>query len=492
MARAHADARMGWVTAPSPVHDSPESARALGLDWLGFKRDDLIEGLVGGTKVRKLDGLLSTPPFCDAPAWASMGAIGSGHLVTLSAAARELGRSLYAHVFWEPATPGIVDSLAYVASGPGGVRYTHSRVGLALSRPGLLLASRHRGHPVVPAGATAPAGIAGVVRGAMELAEQGDEVPPLDRVYVALGSGGTVAGLLLGLGLAGLRPRICAVAAVERVFVSERRIRRLVEATAAWMGVEVPPLPRLAIDHGQLGRGYGISTPASREACERFEMLEPLYSGKAMAALLADPGEGRVLVWVTPRRREALPHAEDWVERLPRALRRRLAGRGPTRRWVVAAGGAALLGARVLGYAEGRGETLADFEVALLRAASEALFPDVPAAVHAAVPARIDAYLRTFPPSLVRQLHAALALIEHGTLLGGEWRRFTRLEVDARARLLDTLARRGGVQAELYRAVRDCCALAVYQHPATWAALGYGGPLLPSTPRTDAYGALRR
>ena len=90
----------------------------------------------------------------------------------------------------------------------------------------------------------------------------------------------------------------------------------------------------------------------------------------------------------------------------------------------------------------------------------------------------------------MRQLHAALATLEHGTLLGGELTRFTRLGTAERAALLDTLAERGGVQAEIYRAVRDCCALAIYQQPATWPDLDYGGPLVTPGDRPDTYASL--
>ena len=84
-----------------------------------------------------------------------------------------------------------------------------------------------------------------------------------------------------------------------------------------------------------------------------------------------------------------------------------------------------------------------DFEAKLVTAASEALFPALPEAVHAQVSGRVDAWLTTLPPGLVRQLHAALATLEHGTLLGGELTRFTRLGTAERAALLDTLAERG-------------------------------------------------
>jgi D-cysteine desulfhydrase len=68
---------LGWVKTPSPVTSLPDLAKHLRLGALTVKRDDELDALHGGNKARKLDVLLATPPFKDAPAWASLGAIGS-------------------------------------------------------------------------------------------------------------------------------------------------------------------------------------------------------------------------------------------------------------------------------------------------------------------------------------------------------------------------------------------------------------------------------
>ena len=78
---------LGWVKAPSPVMALPALAKHLKLGSLVVKRDDQLDALHGGNKARKLDVLLATPAFKDAPKWASLGAIGSGHLAACTAAA---------------------------------------------------------------------------------------------------------------------------------------------------------------------------------------------------------------------------------------------------------------------------------------------------------------------------------------------------------------------------------------------------------------------
>ncbi len=500
--------RLGWVGAPSPVDSLPSLAAELDLAWLGVKRDDRLTRLHGGSKVRKLDFLLAEAPFARAPRWASVGAIGSGHLVALAAAAAALERSLDAHLFWEPPDRGVLDNLAFIASGPTRLSYTHGRVGLALRHPALLVGHTWRGAAVIAPGGSTGAGMAGTVRGGLELAVQvaAGALPCPDRLYVPLGSGGTAVGLALGVALGGLPTVVHAVSATERIFTTRRRLMGLQREAVRWLrahGIDVPPACRAlpAQVHGFVGRAYGVATEASRAAVERLAAariaLEPIYSGKAMAALLAarHPGE-RVLFWLTPRDAAPLPHDDAWQERLPAALRRRLAGgRGPTRRRLILAGGAALIGGgaalRLSGYPDAPGGArLAPWAMAVIEAASEALLPPAPAAPPGEVARNVDAYLVTFPPDLVREVKGMLAVVEHGPALRLELHRFTALPLERRRAWLESLAAAGGLKAQIHRGLRDLCMLGYYQRPEAWPALSYGGPWVGGEARPDPYARL--
>ncbi|WP_437323754.1 1-aminocyclopropane-1-carboxylate deaminase/D-cysteine desulfhydrase [Sorangium sp. So ce381] len=331
--------RLGWVGAPSPVTALPRLASALGIEFLGVKRDDLCEPLHGGMKMRKLDYVLAAPPFSTSAAWSAAGGIGSGNVAALVAAAQRLGRRVHAHLFWTDLSRGVIDNLAFTASGPASIRFYPSRAALALARPSLFLPLRARdddGAAIVPLGATSALGMVGAARAALELGAQirAGELPEPARVYVPLGSGGTAAGLAVGLALGGLRSRVVAVAVVERLLASRFRLRALtaeLRAALAQRGVApVPPAAPIDVVHGYLGRGYGSPTPASLAACDALAAegisLEPVYTGKAMAALMAHARErrlGPVLFWQTARR-EPLPRSDGFCERLPAALARRL------------------------------------------------------------------------------------------------------------------------------------------------------------------------
>ena len=504
---------LGWIGEPTPVERLTALEDELGLDYLGVKRDDLCGALVGGTKARKLDVLLAEPAFRNAPGWHALGAIGSGQLVALCAAAQQLGRHLWAQCFWEPPGQQVLENLAFVASGPTSLRFHSSRTALAIKDPLLLLGKARNGAPVIAPGASAEAGIAGIAAAGLELSEQirSGELPEPERVYVPMGSGGIAAGLSVGFALAGLRTTIHAIAVVERTLSPDWRLHQLQRRVIRWLrGRHVPgagrcePVP-VRIDRSQLGSAYGVATAASSRVCETFQAyglaLEPIYSGKAMAALLADARRmripsrerrSRILFWVTPHR-PGLPRTDDWQQRLPSALASRLQatetgsepGSRPGRRiWIAGAGlgaGGALIWSRLSGYPprpNWQGRVLSATEAQILDAIAEALLPPAPRGDRLyAVADKVDALLSRMPSWLHREVHRLLALLEHGTVLGLEVSRLTELEPEQRERFLAGLATREGVLRHAYKAVRALCFFAHYQQPQTWASLEYPGPL---------------
>ncbi|MBU1896434.1 pyridoxal-phosphate dependent enzyme [Myxococcota bacterium] len=313
----------GWIEAPSPITPLPAWAARLGLRGLWVKRDDQLEALGGGAKIRKLNTLLAAPRLAGPGPLRSVGAIGSGHLVSLCRAAKALGRPFEAHVFWEPPSPTVLTHLAEIVAGATRLRFYEGRGGLLWHPPALLGG--------VPPGASALEGLLGLVLAARELKAQIDAgvLPAPDVIYTPLGTGGLAAGLAVGLAAVGLRrARIRAVAVVERALSPDWLLARRVERLARHIGLQ-GPAAKVEIDRSQLGAGYGIATLAATEALHHMPQLplEALYSGKAMAALMAAPPRGqRVLFWLTPGRRSAeVPSWRALEGRLPRRLEARLA-----------------------------------------------------------------------------------------------------------------------------------------------------------------------
>ncbi len=198
--------RIGLVEGPSPLCKAPELAGRAGIGTLRLKRDDLFPALWGGTKVRKLDLLLAVEPFRSAPAWVVAGAVGSGQVAAVVAAGQRFSRPVHAHLFCTPLHAHGRENLAWTASHAAVLHAYRSQVDLALRAPGVVLGRSTGAGAVVPIGATSPRGMLGCVLGGIELAAQiaTSPDPAPDAVYVALGSGGTAAGIAVGLALAGI------------------------------------------------------------------------------------------------------------------------------------------------------------------------------------------------------------------------------------------------------------------------------------------------
>jgi D-cysteine desulfhydrase len=167
----------------------------------------------------------------------------------------------------------------------------------------------------IPAGGSSALGALGHANAAVELADQlaRTSARAPDTLVVPLGSGGTAAGLMLGLALAGLPTRVVGVRVVPRVVGNHRRVMRLARAAAVRFGelagVAAPEIDedRLVVEQAQYGGAYARETDASRAALALVRAaggpsLEGTYSAKALAAALArartTPGE-RTLFWLT-------------------------------------------------------------------------------------------------------------------------------------------------------------------------------------------------
>jgi 1-aminocyclopropane-1-carboxylate deaminase/D-cysteine desulfhydrase-like pyridoxal-dependent ACC family enzyme len=132
----------------------------------------------------------------------------------------------------------------------------------------------------------------GYVPAAFELAEQlRGSGARCDHLVVAVGSGGTYAGLLLGLRLAGVDAHVLGVSVSTPASALRRYIHEQVQAAAQILDVSSPVRDDdLDITDAHIGPGYGIPTEDSLAAIRLAAhteglLFDPTYTGKAWAAL---------------------------------------------------------------------------------------------------------------------------------------------------------------------------------------------------------------
>jgi D-cysteine desulfhydrase len=265
---------------------------------LWVKRDDLTHAVYGGNKVRKLERILARAQARGATRLVTVGAIGSHHVLATTYFGRLAGFDVEAVLVPQPRTEHA--ALVIRVSLALGLRVFPVR-SWALA-PFAIAARMAHGAHFIPLGGSSVDGAMAYVDAARELAAQvrSGVLPEPDACVVALGSGGTAAGLAAGLAAAGLRTRVVAVAVSPPValvrllarglaWASRRRARR----EAAQEGPPADSLPtRMAIDPRFLGAGYGHPTAEGEDATrvaarEAGLVLDPTYTAKAFACALA-------------------------------------------------------------------------------------------------------------------------------------------------------------------------------------------------------------
>ncbi len=310
---------------PSPV----ERVTLEGVGELWLKRDDRNAPAAAGNKVRALEFLLGSVEPGEIVITA--GGQGSTHVfATAVHAARLGGRTIAAR--W-PHDMGPESPIVAQAARRACVHVTDCRwVGGALAqvaawrvgigvRAATGAVSRIRRH-YLPIGGSNALGALGHVNAGLELARQVEagELPDPSHVVVPLGSGGTAAGLSLGLGIGGSRATVIAARVGPRAVANLAHVQVLIDRTSRLIrrlggGQTTLPAAPVVVDHHVYGGAYGRPLAEGDRAAALLRsagpshaplVLDATYAAKAGAAAVAlvrartsVDGRESVLLWVT-------------------------------------------------------------------------------------------------------------------------------------------------------------------------------------------------
>ncbi|RME27778.1 MAG: pyridoxal-phosphate dependent enzyme [Deltaproteobacteria bacterium] len=314
------------ATLPTPA----EQLRLPGTrSSLWIKRDDLTSPLYGGNKVRKLEFLLAEARRKGARRVLTVGAWGSNHLLATVLHSRSIGMKATGVIFPQPLTEHVERNLAADRGAGASLMKIPSKYAIPAGVVAAMARETARdGRPpyYIPGGGSSPLGILGYVNAGCELARQVEQgmLPAPKKIFVAYGTGGTAAGLVIGLRLGGLRTKVVAVRVIDRLVANRPRLLALIGAalglarSAGDAAAFVQPASDdFEVDHRFIGRGYGHPTPEAERASSIFReagiTMECTYTAKAAAAMLdaARQERGPLLYWHT------LSSADisGWVER---------------------------------------------------------------------------------------------------------------------------------------------------------------------------------
>ncbi len=329
---------------PTPVTEARHFAEAKGLRAFYVKREDRSHPECGGNKIRGLEFLLAEAQQRGAGTILTAGAVGSHHVCRTAWHARRLGMDTVGLVVAQPVSAYVRRNLM-LGLDAGAVYVPANRLTLLPKAALQILGSGGRRGGRRPylaiLGGTSPLSCLGHVSAAMELAQQieAGELPAPDYLYVALGSLGTAAGLVVGLALAGLRTRVVGVVVSYRWYCTAGRWRRLARRVLRLMRAHDPSVPEidtggleLSVVASALGNGYAAFTPASAELSRDFYAsqrirLDGTYTAKVLDGAMQYIHAGRLhdrihLFWHTYQTARIDADSAEQVASLPARLRR--------------------------------------------------------------------------------------------------------------------------------------------------------------------------
>lgn len=289
--------RVELVRWETPIQYLPRVSRKLGVD-VYVKRDDLTGFGIGGNKVRKLEFLLGDAVAKGCDTVITTGAVHSNHAFVTALTAKSLGLDAVLVLYGKEQLKGnyLLDKLMGIETRVYDVERTSELWPIA-QKVAEELRNEGKKPYLIPAGGASPVGTLGYVRAAGEIYSQIRQLGvEFDSVVDAVGSGGTLAGLLLGSTIIDAPWQVVGIDVGGFVEGLNERVKNLALEAAELMGLSVDvPEPKI-YDYG-----FGAYGKIVREVAEliRFVgtsegiILDPVYTGKAFYGLmeLAEKGE---------------------------------------------------------------------------------------------------------------------------------------------------------------------------------------------------------
>jgi D-cysteine desulfhydrase family pyridoxal phosphate-dependent enzyme len=295
--------RVRFAHLPSALEEMLNLSKALGGPSIWVKRDDQIGLGVGGNKVRKLEFLMGEALSKGAKKVVTFGGVHSNHVRQTASAARKLGLEPILFILGKKPEKYkgnlLLDrlygaELKFVDLGEAGGRMTIETAEKLMRGMARLFPSvGWRETYIIPLGGHSPVGCLGYVNAAFELAKQAEERNlKVDYVVTAVGTGGTMAGLMAGFRLLGAGTKVIGIDVGGLWKGFKGSIARMASQVAELLGEKVPFREEdVLLYEDYVGEAYAHPTPECWEAIRLLArkeglVLDPIYTGKAMAGLI--------------------------------------------------------------------------------------------------------------------------------------------------------------------------------------------------------------
>lgn len=283
---------------PTPLQPLETLTKILAGPRILIKRDDCTQLAMGGNKTRKLEFELGEALRLRASSIVATGVIQSNFIRQTAAACAKLG--LDCHLVLEKRVSGQGEEYARSGNflldrlfGARVERIASSAVEASAAMAELMqkLVAEGKRPYRLPNGASSPLGSLGYVRCAQEILGQLDCLGVKRATVVhASSGGGTQTGLLAGFHQLQEDIKVVSISVTNLASVQVAKVSEMLEQTKALLNLDGPSRP-VEVNDAYIGQGYGACEPDVLEAVELIAnregiLLDPVYTGKAMAGLI--------------------------------------------------------------------------------------------------------------------------------------------------------------------------------------------------------------
>lgn len=297
--------RLSLGFLPTPIDDLPTLGAELGIS-LSVKRDDFTGFGGGGNKVRKLEFLMADAVEKGVQVVITTGGHQSNHARMTAAAARKFGMepilvlrgnrpdAWQGNLLLDHLLGAKIDFLDPDA-------YFQQVNPLMQQRADEAEAEGKKAY-VIPLGGASALGAMGYVNAIKELAEQytamGRKAP--DYIVAPLGSGGTLAGITVGCSIWWPETKVMGISVTGTAVPFDQRISAMANDAAELLELDRRfDASDLLIQDDYVGPGYSIPSDAGNAAIKRAArsegvLLDPVYTGKAMAGIIGSVENGTI------------------------------------------------------------------------------------------------------------------------------------------------------------------------------------------------------
>ncbi len=287
---------------PTPIENLKRFSADCGGVKLLVKRDDLTGASLTGNKIRKLEFFAKAALDTGCDTLITCGGIQSNHARATAIVAAKLGLDSYLVLRGES---GLAEANLLLDKLVGAnVRFISRQEYFYVNdiMRELSIGLAHQGHRayVIAEGGSEPLGCFGYIKAVSEIKDQLDTMGQvIDYIVCPVGSGGTLAGLLLGVQLYNLKSKVIGINVCSTAKHHTKRVAAIIRQATCEFDLKVDfNSAQIDIIDGYVGDGYARSRIEElafirKAACTEGLILDPVYTGKAMYGLYNEIKKGR-------------------------------------------------------------------------------------------------------------------------------------------------------------------------------------------------------